>query len=93
VNSVCPHSRSASGSMIVAPAFGNYLLSYFGGRTIGVELLCGVLIRFTGPLANETLGTFTSDSNTLTLYVTATITKQSVQLGIEPEGKYLTNKD
>lgn len=40
---------------------------------------------------NENLGVVTSDTSTLILYATATITKQSVKLGIEPEGKYLTN--
>jgi len=40
---------------------------------------------------NESLGVVTSDTSTLILYATATITKQSVKLGVEPEGKYLTN--
>jgi len=40
---------------------------------------------------NENLGVVTSDTSTLILYATATITKQSVKLGVEPEGKYLTN--
>jgi len=40
---------------------------------------------------NENLGVVTSDTSTIILYATATITKQSVKLGVEPEGKYLTN--
>lgn len=40
---------------------------------------------------NENLGVVMSDTSTLILYATATITKQSVKLGVEPGGKYLTN--
>jgi hypothetical protein len=62
----------------------------------------GIQVRYkiTGDIApvsssiigeNENLGVVTSDTSTLILYATATITKQPVKLGIEPEGKYLTN--
>lgn len=42
---------------------------------------------------NLVLGSFNGSSNTLTLYATATRAKQSVQLGIEKNGQYLTSQE